>query len=103
MGADRYTTCPKCVHEYDDAMDKLADEIRAEYPKLSQAAQETLVPVLAEERGLKQPNQTFREDYEFAHGDNDPTVQVEYKGRCSECGLELKISEEHTIWDGEGQ
>ncbi len=103
MGADRYTTCPKCVHEYDDAMDKLADEIRAEYPKLSQAAQETLVPVLADERGLEQPNQTFREDYEFAHGDNDPTVQVEYKGRCSECGLELKISEEHTIWDGEGQ
>lgn len=98
MGADRYTTCPRCVHEYDDAMDKLAEEVRAEYPRLSQAAQESLLPILADERGLSRPDQTFREDYEFAHGDNDPDVRVVYTGRCSVCGLTLKLDETHVIW-----
>lgn len=100
MSADRYTTCPKCVHEYNDAMEKLAEEVRVEYPKLSPSAQETLVPVLAAERGLTEPERTFREDYEFAHRDNDPTVQIVYEGRCSVCGLDLKVDEERVIWDG---
>lgn len=103
MGADRYTTCPRCVHEHEDATQKLAEEVAELYPALSQTAREALLPVLAEERHLAEPEQTFREDYEFAHGDNDPTVQVEYKGRCSACGLELKISEEHVIWTGPEQ
>lgn len=98
MGADRYTTCPKCVHEYEDAVDKLWEGLRLAYPDLSQATHEAMVPVLMQERGLTEPGQTFREDYEFAHGDNDPTVQVIYKGRCTTCGLELKLDEVHVIW-----
>ena len=103
MGADRYTTCPRCVHEYEQKTEELSGEINDTYRELSLTAQQALFPVLAAERGLTEPERTFREDYEFAHGDNDPTVQVEYRGRCSECGLELKISEEHVIWTGPDQ
>ena len=98
MGADRYTTCPRCVHEYEDAKAKLAEQIRVSYSTLSDAAKEALLPIMVDEAGLSEPEQTFREDYEFAHGDDDPTGQVVYKGRCTVCGLELKIDETHTIW-----
>lgn len=98
MGADRYTTCPRCVHTYEDAMAKLAEEVRVEYPRLSQAAQESLIPILADERGLSQPDRTFREDYEFAHGDDDPDVRVVYKGHCSTCGLHFELDETHVFW-----
>lgn len=98
MSADRYTTCPRCVHEYENAKAKLAEQVHADYPNLSDAAKEALLPVLTDEAGLTEPDRTFREEYEFAHTDDDPTVQVVYEGRCSACGLELKIDETHTIW-----
>lgn len=99
MGADRYTTCPRCEHEYEDAHGKLVDEITRDFGDLSAAARQALLPVLAAERGLERPDQTFREDYEFAHGDNDPTVQIVYKGHCSVCDLTFKLDETYTIWE----
>lgn len=100
MSADRYTTCPRCVHEYEAKIERLAVEIANDYPNLSQAAQGALFRVLKDERNLSEPDRNFREDYEFAHEDNDRTVGVVYKGHCSICDLGLKIEETYTIWDG---
>ena len=100
MGADRYTTCPRCVHTYEEAESNLVDRIYEDYPSLSDAAKEALLPVLKEEQGIKAPERTFREDWESGHGDNDPTVAIIYKGSYSECGLELKVNEDHVIWGG---
>lgn len=101
MGADRYTTCPRCVYEYEAETQALTEEIAEQYPALSMTAREALLPVLADERGLSEPDREFREDYEFAHGDNDRDVRVVYTGTCGRCGLQLKIDETHVIWTPE--
>ena len=95
MGADNWTTCPRCKRRHEKEAVRLRAEAEAAYgnvPRDQFAALETR----ASEAAFAYKITDFREDYEI-DGATDGEVQVIYSGWCRKCGLKVTLDHAHPI------
>lgn len=99
MGADNWTSCPKCMHDLERVA--FAEIIRVQdlYGKVPVEefdAARAALPSAPNPEATE--NQTFREDYELGTW-GSPTFTVRYKGHCDRCGLHFEFKHEAVIWE----
>jgi hypothetical protein len=94
MSADNWDVCPKCLSEAVAAAEKAAAKVAALYGKVP-------VEEFDRKRAALEPVEsndfrTFREDYEI--GIDDGSVEVDYRGQCTACGLSASVKERYPFW-----
>lgn len=99
MSADNWAQCPRC---WKRGVAKLAAqevEARAAYGLATVDEFDRMRGELEEaRRAFEVRRPTFREDYEFS-GAETGTVDIDYSGACTECGLSLSFSDRREIPD----
>jgi hypothetical protein len=90
VSADNWTTCPRCEENarrrYEEEDERVAAMYGVVSPAQYAAARDRLV---ATDLAL---GETFREDYEV-YGASDGEVHVDYRGKCTVCGLTVSVGE----------
>lgn len=95
MSADNITTCPRCVKRHEKAICESSERVSAAYGTVS--VDEWMRMVGDHDRMVEAGvGRTFREDYEIT-GAEDGEIEVEYRGRCRDCGLSVSFSDVHPI------
>lgn len=95
MGADNWTTCPRCAKHRETELRAVREDISVQYGRITLGEFDTLREMLAEIRSAELAK-TFREDYEIT-GAGSGTVTVHYSGLCTACGLDTSFKYEHKI------
>lgn len=95
MSADNWSVCPLCAKRRDERLAEMTRALDAAYG---------FVPVeefdrLRSERdefANTEPDETFREDYEF-WGADVGELNASYRGSCDRCGLTHKFEHHETF------
>lgn len=100
MGADRYSTCPRCQSRKDrqvtDNNARLADAYgRLPLPEFDKLRAEI------ETFAADPVPQTLREVYEFVPPIDDGELRIVYTAWCQTCDLRAEIDETRPLWTSE--
>lgn len=83
MSADNWGICPRCKATNDSEHEKLIEQLRDGYGKISEAEYIALRKRVSDKPKLVE---TLREDYEI-FTDEDGKFTVDYGCSCSKCGF----------------
>lgn len=100
MGANNWTTCPRCNAMRDAEIAAVEADVAKMYGTVPIEEFDQARANLAERKAKPVPD-TFREDYEF-WGAADGVVHAEYGGSCNVCGLKARMKHELTFWPEPG-
>ncbi len=84
MGADNWTTCPKCAKDFVSARDKQIAAVGRQYGKITKEHYGQLMAAAQEIEQEGTPT-SLREDYE--QGVHDGEYSVDYSCSCIKCGF----------------
>lgn len=94
MSADRWTRCPRCIERDTERKAKLQEEAQAAYGKVPVHQFDLL------RRKAEAPlptDENFREDFWVGINDGGKTVEVDYVGRCQDCGFSVRLKHSKAI------
>lgn len=103
MSADNWAQCPRCWKRGAAVLAAQEVEVKRAYGLTTVDEFDRMRAELEEARRVFEKRRpTFREDYEFS-GAETGTVDVDYHGECTECGLKLSFEDRREIpgWGAE--
>ena len=95
MSADNWTTCPRCVRQYQAHLAQLVRDLDVAYGKVTPVEYERQRQALADAQA-EEIDHTFREDYSIGINDDD-TFSVDYGGCCTACKLSVRFTHTASI------
>lgn len=95
MSADNWAVCPRCAEVREAAILAADAAVAKAYGAVPVEVWDEM-RAAADALGATEPEQTFREDYEF-YGVEDGVLQISYSGGCKECGLSHRFEHSESI------
>ncbi len=101
MSADNWAVCPRCSDDNQAEVDRLAEEMKKAYGKVTAEEFVALTGQFAaardKARDAREVGTEFREDYEI-YGAEDGVLKIRYGGHCRMCGLDVQINIDHPFY-----